>query len=173
MPVTYRPDVAVPDVDALSPGDGPSFSRILVPIRLAGDAAGTLAVAARICRSTNAVLRLLHVRIFDPPVRGSGPFYPLTADEAAAVLDEALLMAWGYGLRATPAVVRAPRTEVASAIAQHAATWPADMIVMTRRPSPAICRLLLGSIPDKVMRVASCPVLAVHPRPTVARNASR
>jgi nucleotide-binding universal stress UspA family protein len=82
-------------------------------------------------------------------------------------------MAWGYDLRATASVVAAPREKVAWAIVRQASAWPADMIVMTRRPSPAICRLLLGSISDKVMRMASCPVLAVHPRPTVARNAGR
>jgi nucleotide-binding universal stress UspA family protein len=37
------------------------------------------------------------------------------------------------------------------------------MIVMTRRPGPAIYRLVLGSVPDRVMRMAHCPVLAVHP----------
>jgi nucleotide-binding universal stress UspA family protein len=173
MSVTYDPDVTVPGVDALASGDGPSFRRILVPIGLAGDAAETLAVAARIGRSANGVLRLVHVRIYDPPLRNAGRFYPQTADEAAAVLDEALLMAWGYGLRATTAVVVAPRGEVATAIAGQASTWPADLIVMTRRPSLAICRLLLGSIPDKVMRRASCPVLTVHPRPKMARNATR
>ena len=173
MPVTYGPDVIVPDIDALASGDGPSFRRILVPIRLAGDAAEIMAVAARVCHSANGVLRLLHVRIYDPPLRNSGRFYPQTVDEAAAVLDEAMLLAWGYGLRATTAVVAAPRGKVAAAIAAQASAWPADMIVMTRRPRPAICRLLLGSVPDKVMRMASCPVLAVHPRPKVARKAIR
>ena len=166
--MTAEPEIAVPDTDALALGDGPSFRRILVPIRLAGDAAETLAVAARICHSANGVLRLLHVRIFDPPLRGAGRFYPQTASEAAAVLDEALLMVWGFGLRATPVVMHAPRDEVASAIAQEAATWPADVVVMTRRPSPAICRLVMGSVPDRVMRKANCPVLAVHPRPKAA-----
>jgi nucleotide-binding universal stress UspA family protein len=173
MPVTYEPDVAVPDADALASGDGPSFGRILVPIGVAGDAAAALAVAARVCRSANGVLRLVHVRIYDPPLRSAGRFYPQTADEAAAVLDEALMMAWGYGLRVTTAVVAAPRGEIAAAIAGQASAWPADMIVMTRRPGPAICRLLRGSIPDQVMRMASCPVLAVHPRPQVARKAIR
>jgi nucleotide-binding universal stress UspA family protein len=173
MPVTHEPDITVPDVDALASGDGPSFRRILVPIRLAGDAAEALAVAARVCRSANGVLRLLHVRIYDPPVRDSGRFYPQTADEAAAVLDEALLMAWGYGLRATTAVVAAPRGEIAAAIAGQASAWPADMIVMTRRPGPAIWRMLSGSVPDKVMRIANCPVLAVHPRPKAAHLSAR
>ncbi len=173
MSMTHEPNVTVPGVDALASGGGPSFSRILVPIGMADEAAETLAVAARVCRSGNGVLRLFHVRIYDPPVRNCGRFYPQTADEAAAVLDEALLIAWGYGLRATTVLTAAPRGEIASAIAAQAAAWPADMIVMTRRPRRALSRLLLGSINDKVMRIASCPVLAVHPRPKVARNATR
>jgi nucleotide-binding universal stress UspA family protein len=168
MSITDQPEVAVPDTDALTFGDEPSFRRILVPIRAAGDATETLAVAARVCRSTNGVLRLLHVRIFDPPLRNAGRFYPQTRTEAAAVLDEALLMVWAFGLRATTVIMDAPRDKVASAIAQQASTWPADVVVMTRRPSPAICRLLMGSIPDRVMRKSTCPVLAVHPRPKTA-----
>jgi len=156
-------EIAVPGTDALAPGCGPSFRRILVPIRLAAEAAETLAVAARICSSANGVLRLLHVRIYDPPLRGAGRFYPQSRDEAAAVPDEALPMVWAYGLRATTAVVEAPRGEVASAIAWQASAWRADVIVMTRRPSPAICRLFLRSVPDQVMRKSDCPVLAVHP----------
>jgi nucleotide-binding universal stress UspA family protein len=171
MPMTAGPDVAFPDTDARAPGDGPSLRRILVPIREAGDAAQTLAVAARVCSSTNGVLCLLHVRIYDPPLRGTGRFYPETRNEAAAVPDEALPMVWAYGLHATTAVVQAPRGEVASAIAQQAAAWRADVIVMTRRPSPAICRVFLGSVPDQVMRKAHCPVLAVPPRRKVTRNA--
>lgn len=165
MSVTDEPEVAEPGTDELVFGGGPSFRRVLVPIRLPADAAQALAVAARVCSSTNGTLRLLHVRIFDPPIRGYGRFYPQTTSQAAAVPDEALPIIWAYGLQATTAVVNAPRGGIAAAIAQQAAAWRADIIVMTRRPSPAICRLVLGSVPDDVMRKASCPVLAVHPRP--------
>ncbi len=154
---------SVPGTDMLPPGDGPSFRRILVPIRHASEAADTLAVAARVCSLTNGMLRLLHVRIFDPPVRGNGRFYPETRSEAAAIPDDALPIVWAHGLRASTAVVDAQRGEIAAAIAQQASAWHADMIVMTRRPSPTICRLLLGSVPDQVMRKSNCPVLAVHP----------
>ncbi len=166
-------EVAVPGTDALAAGDGSSFRRILVPVRLVAEAAETVAVAARMCASANGVLRLVHVRIYDPPVPGGGRFYPQTPGEAAAVPDEALPIVWAYGVRATTAVVDAPRGEVASAIAQQAWAWRADVIVMTRRPSPAICRLFLRSVPDQVMRKSHCPVLAVHPGPTATRNAIR
>jgi nucleotide-binding universal stress UspA family protein len=166
-------EIAVPGTDAPAPGDGPSFRRILVPIRHLSEAAETLAVAARVCCSTNGVLRLVHVRIFDPPMRGTGRFYPETRSEAAAIPDEALPIVWAYGLRASTAVVEAQRGNVAAAIARQASAWHADMIVMSRRPSPAICRFLLGSVPDQVMRKSNCPVLAVHPGLRVTRSAIR
>jgi nucleotide-binding universal stress UspA family protein len=159
------PQAAVPDLGALVSGDGSSVRRILVPIRQASDAVDALAVAARVCSSTKGALRLVHVRIFDPPVRGASRFYPETVSEAAAVADEALPVVWAYGVRATTAVVAAPRGEVAVAIAQQATAWRADLIVMTRRPSAALWRLIMRSIPDQVMRRASCPVLAVNPKP--------
>lgn len=173
MPLTGEPEIAEPGADELVFGDGPTFRRVLVPVRFAADAAQTLAVAARVCSSTNGTLRLLHVRVFDPPVRGYGRFYPQTPSQATAVPDDALPIVWAYGVQATTAVVDAPRGGIASAIAQQAAAWRADVIVMTRRPSPAICRLVMGSVPDDVMRKASCPVLAVHPGPKVTRNAGR
>jgi nucleotide-binding universal stress UspA family protein len=164
-------EIAIPGTDALASGYGPTFRRILVPIRLAADAAETLAVAARICSSADGVLRLLHVRIYDPPLRGAARFYPQSRSEAAAIPDEALPMVWAYGLRAATAVVEAPRGDVAAAIAWQASDWRADVIVMTQRPSPAICRLFHGSVPDRVMRKSDCPVLAVHPAPKVTRHA--
>lgn len=173
--MTYAPapHAAVPDLGVLGSGDGSSVRRILVPIRRASDAVDTLEVAARVCSSTSGMLWLVHVRIFDPPVRGAGRFYPETASEAAAVTDEALPVIWAYGVRATTAVVTARRADVALAIAQQAEVWRADLIVMTRRPSAAFWRLIMCSTPDQVMRRAKCPVLAVNPgpRPSVRRAA--
>jgi len=148
------------------PADGnSSFRRILVPVSTPDQSCPALAVAARICAQSNGVLRLVHVRTCDPPLPIAGRFYLETAGDAAAVLEEALLMAWACGgPRATTAVVDARRSDLAAAIARQAAAWPADLIVLTRRPRLAITRLAGGSVPDQVMRKASCPVLAVPPR---------
>ena len=166
MSASYDLKAAVPGTDVPGSGDGPSFRRIFAPVRSPGESAETLAVAARVYSSTmNGVLRLVHVRMYDPPMpRSPGRFYPETAAEAAAVLDEALLIVWGGGAGATTAVVDAPRGEVAGAIAQQASAWRADVIVLTCRRRAAISRLVLGSVADQVMRKASCPVLAVHPK---------
>lgn len=163
MTMTREPGTAVPDAGTPAPGDRPRYPRILVPIRSADQAAGPLAAAARVCGAASATLCLLHVRIYDPPARGSGRFYPQAKSVAAAIPDEALPIAWAYGLRATTAVITARRGDIAPAIARQAFAWQADLIIMTRRPGPALCRLVLGSVPDQVMREANCPVLAVRP----------
>jgi nucleotide-binding universal stress UspA family protein len=165
MSVSHDLQVASPGTDV--PGGGePSFRRIFVPVRSPGESGEALAVAARVCGSTvNGVLRLVHVRMYDPPMpRCPGRFYPESAAEAAALLDEALLILWSSGAPAATAVADAPRGEVAAAIAQQASAWRADVIVLTRRRRPAISRVFLGSMADQVMRRASCPVLTVHPK---------
>jgi nucleotide-binding universal stress UspA family protein len=154
-------------------GDGDSrFRRILVPVRAPGQAYPALAVAARICGMTGGVLRLVHVRTCDPPLPIVGRFYLETPGEATAVLEEALLAAWAYGgPPATTVVVDARRGDVAATIAWQAAAWPADLIVLTRRPQPALSRLVRGSVPDQVMRKASCLVLAIPPATTPSATA--
>ena len=168
MSASYDLEAAVPGTGVPDADDGPSFRRILVPVRSPGESAEALAVAARVCGSTiNGVLRLVHVRMYDPPMpRCPGRFYPETAAEAAALLDEALLIVWDGGARAITAVVDAPRGQVASAIAQQASAWRADLIVLARRRRPAISRMVLGSVADQVMRKASCPVMTVPPKRT-------
>jgi nucleotide-binding universal stress UspA family protein len=153
-------------------GDGDSwFRQILVPVRAPGQAYPAMAVAARICGITGGVLRLVHVRTCDPPLPIAGRFYLETPGEATAVLEEALLAAWACGPRATAVVVDARRGDVAAAIAWQAAAWPADLIVLTRRPRPALSRLVRGNVPDQVMRKASCPVLAIPPAKMTASTA--
>jgi nucleotide-binding universal stress UspA family protein len=165
MSTSYDLRVAVPGTDVPDGGE-PSFRRILIPVRSPGEAAEALAVAARVGSSTiNGVLRLVHVRMYDPPMpKCPSRFYPETLAEAKALVDEALLTLWGGGARATTAVVDAPRGEVAAAIVQQASAWRADVIVLTRRRRPAISRMVLGSVADQVMRKATCPVLTVPPK---------
>jgi nucleotide-binding universal stress UspA family protein len=163
MSVSDELRAQTPETGTGAGGGGPAARRILVPVRLAADAGPALALAASLCDPASGMLRLVHVRIYDPPVRGGARFYPQTAAEAAAVADEAMLTVWAWGLRADSAVAKAPRGKAAEAIAAEAGGWNAHVIVLTRQPRTAVSRLLLGSVPDRVMRKSGCPVLAVHP----------
>lgn len=51
----------------------------------------------------------------------------------------------------------------AEAIVAAAREWGADLIVIGSRSRPGVRHLLLGSVAEKVVRSAGCPVLVVHP----------
>lgn len=168
MLVNGSPGSGIPDAGAPANGDGPSTYRVLAPVGLPGESDKALVVAARLSAPAGSALLLVHVRIFDPPLPGCpGRFCPETAEDAAALLDQAVLTAWAGGAeRAATAIVDAARADVPRAIARQATGWGADVIVMTREPRPAISCLLLGSdVCDRVMREAACPVVAVRPAP--------
>jgi nucleotide-binding universal stress UspA family protein len=174
MPANNQLELAIPDIGGPARGDGPPPLRILAPVGLPGQSEAALTVAARLAAAAGGQLLLTHVRIFDPPMPGCpGGFCAETVDAAAALLDDALLTAWAVGAAgATAAIVNAARADVPRAIARQAASWGAGLIVMTRRPRPAISCLLLGSdVPDQVMRAAQCPVLAVPTEGRFSRHA--
>ncbi len=157
--IAARPSASV----APHSGHGASFRRIVVPVAAFGRSADAVRAATRLCVAAGGLLRVVHVRVYDPPVRGCGRFYPETSAEATAVLENAVASAWAGGAKASGIVVEARRSMVAAAISAAASGWDAEVIVLARLPRPTISRLLLGSVADQVMRQASCPVLAVRP----------
>jgi nucleotide-binding universal stress UspA family protein len=142
---------------------GGSLQRILVPVDAGGRAADALALAARLSCALDGAVRVVHVRIFDPPVRGTGRFYPESSADADAVVEHAVLDTWACGSRASGEVVVAERSRLGRAIVSAAEGWQAGVIVLARRPHRLVARLLTRSVADEVMRRAGCPVLVVRP----------
>jgi nucleotide-binding universal stress UspA family protein len=142
---------------------GRPFQRICVPVGPAGPPGRghrTLTLAAMFGAACGGKLRVVHVRMWDPAVRGGGGrFYLETSEEATAVLDWALTSAWACGVEASGVVVDAPRQRVGRAIAVAAHSWGAEVIVVPRRRRSALGVLLFGSLPDEMVRQAGCPVL--------------
>jgi nucleotide-binding universal stress UspA family protein len=160
-----QPGTATPDSDMLTDNSGGSFRRVLVPVDSFGAATNALAMAARIGQTTGGPLRLVHVRVWDPPVpRGGGRFYPEVSEEATAVLDNAMNYAWARGVDATGIIVEAQRSQMATAIVTEASQWGADVIVLTARPRRFITLGVWDKATRQVMQGAACPVLIVHPR---------
>ena len=155
-------DVFIPPTDA-GAGGGLPFQRICVPVGPSGPPDRTLAAAASFGAATGGRLRVVHVRMWDPAVRGGGGrFYLETSEEATAVLERALTSVWERGVAASGVIVDAPRQWLARAIAIQARAWHAEVLVVTRRPRTALGALFLGSLPEKLMREASCPVLVLR-----------
>ncbi len=161
------PTASLPDSPAMPLTDGGEGSRrrVLVPVDSVDHCASALALGAWFGCAVGGELRVVHVRAFNPPVRGQGRFYTESSSQATAVIDQAVTGAWHSGCRANGIVVDAERTQIARAICSAASQWQADMIVLARRPRRALGILLLGSVAHQVMRLARCPVLVVRPMP--------
>ena len=158
-----EPGLHLPAPDVWAGGGGKRLQRILVPVDPFGRADHALALAARFGAAAGGQLRLIHVRMWDPAAKGGGGrFYYQTSEEATAVLEKALTSVWGTGVRASGVVVDARRGQLANVIATEAHSWGAEVMVVTRRRRTAIGVLLLGSLPDDLMRQVSCPVLVVR-----------
>jgi nucleotide-binding universal stress UspA family protein len=144
------------------------LKRILVPLdgsEVAGHAltpAITLALQARAEVLLERVPVLAHIVV--PGEVGPALLYPeqsldYSAEEAEAYLAGLQASLCQQGLRAR-ALVR--RGEPAAAIVETAADERADLVVMSSHGYSGVTRWLLGSVAEKVLRAAACPVLVIR-----------
>ncbi len=161
----FRPATPpTPDSDMRDDERYGTFRRVLVPVDTFEMSVNALRLAARTGRAAGGRLRLVHVRVWDPPApRGGGLFYPETSEEATALLDKAMSYVWNFGVDASGIVVEAPRPSVGAAILAEASRWAADVIVLTARPRRFITLGVWDKATRQVMQTAACPVLVVHP----------
>ena len=141
--------------------------RILCPTDLSDIAPRTLENALALARFHRAEVELLYV---------SEPLLPGPAGPASyppwSVLDPAVRGRLGEALEALIAGT-APRDvhvspkvvegRVVAELLGRARSWPADLIVMGTHGRGGFERWVLGSVTEKVLRQAPCPVLTVPP----------
>jgi nucleotide-binding universal stress UspA family protein len=144
-----------------------TFTRILVPTDFSGYSDAALDYAKSLADSLGASLHLLHV--FEDPsttpgALAGGGYFALPDDLREAMIADAQKQIAsrlsGVAPRtATSAVLMgaAAQTIVDYAVAQHI-----DLIVMGTHGRTGLLHLLIGSVAERVVRTASCPVLTVH-----------
>jgi nucleotide-binding universal stress UspA family protein len=147
----------------------PAFRTIVLATDFSETSEEALDVALSIARDERAELHLLYV-VPDPlsqpwMVEGAGlDFMALRrtwvedAEQALAKLAAARSLDSTQFRRAT--AFGAPAVEIVQYAAQH----HADLIVLGSHGHGAVRRLLLGSVAEKVLRSAVCPVLVVPHR---------
>lgn len=142
------------------------FERILVPTDFSAGSERAWAVARQLAGRLGAELILFHVAI-EAPLFSEGPF---TMKRARSVFSAARAWAntrlgdWtaaatASGLQARSIVgTGAPHEEIIATAARERA----DLIVMGTQGRSGLDRALLGSVAERVIRLAPCPVLAVR-----------
>jgi nucleotide-binding universal stress UspA family protein len=137
------------------------FKHVLVPTDFSEGAMNALDLASKVV-ALDGKITLLHV--LEPPVAFSGEITP----DFAHVLDKHSSEA----LDATASRVKAARIEKQSRIGYPGAQTLAaldddrgiDLVVMGSHGRTGIKRILLGSVAEKVVRHARCPVLVARKR---------
>jgi nucleotide-binding universal stress UspA family protein len=147
------------------PGAG-GFARILVPTDFSAGSERAWAEAGRLAARLGAELVLVHVLV-ETPLYSEGPF---TMNRARDVFDAArgwavkTLGEWtgtaaGEGLSARWVMrTGVPYKEIVGAAARERA----ELIVIGTHGRGGLDRALLGSVTDRVIRLAPCPVVTVR-----------
>ncbi|MGE3958182.1 MAG: universal stress protein [Vicinamibacterales bacterium] len=146
-----------------------AFKQVLCPIDFSETSRRALTYAAALASMYGAELEVLHVvpTIDDhlttwwPNADACPP--RLDAEAEAAITAEIHQTVSGVGTRGVHvrAIVREGRAH--EVIVGRAQVQPADLVVMGTHGRSGVNRLLLGSVTEKVVRTASCPVLTVPP----------
>ena len=145
------------------------IERVLVPVDHSEAARRAIRVALEIVRPDRGSVLLLHVREMVP--RGDVPYIE-SAEEAYRLTDGLLRELSPEGVK-VEARVAAPQPNPASAIAEAADEWGADLIVFGSRRLTPLGGLLLGSVAQAVLHRTGRPVLlAGHPTPEPPGGAS-
>lgn len=138
------------------------FTRILVPIDFSAPSDAALAYARRLAGTRDTALHLLHVA-------GATFLRAVTADprdrDTAVLnrLDTLLSDEDRRRFRVLAAVEHSD--EPADEIVRYARLEGIDLIVMGTHGHTGVAHILLGSVAEKVVRVAPCPVLTLRPAP--------
>ena len=134
---------------------------ILVPLDFSEPANQALEYAMQLARQLQARLTLLHV-IHIPPLGGAdlAAYMDHVETSAQQAMEECLQRVQHAGLPGKSLLVQGvPWQE----IVDKAKATQADLIVMSTHGRTGFQHLLLGSVAERVARLAPCPVLVTRP----------
>jgi nucleotide-binding universal stress UspA family protein len=145
-----------------------SLNRILVPVDFSPHSERAIRYATTLANKFGARVTLLHV-VEDPFVTGAWqaeafvPNIPELLNElikgANAHMSELKKDLAAHGFVVEPIVITGQPTR---AIVEHAVTGAYDLIVMGTHGRTGLSHALLGSVAERVVQKAPCPVLTVR-----------
>jgi nucleotide-binding universal stress UspA family protein len=142
----------------------PRFKKILGPVDFDRNSLVALRLASELAQERKANLYLLHVVAIPPGPEVALPFGKMEAAARTRLERLARQRVNGKARYQVEVMTGDPGVE----ILQAANRWDADLIVMATHGRKGLRRLVLGSVAERVVREASCPVLTVNPKTTRA-----
>ncbi len=146
-----------------------TMKRVLVPIDFSRDSLAALDYAVEFTKPFDAELLLLHV--IEPVYYATPADLYATSPNLALLLEEQRRSAHQQleklvrklTQRGRKARALLKQGTPAQVIAESAGQTPkADLIIMATHGRTGLAHMLLGSVTERVLRIASCPVLVVR-----------
>jgi nucleotide-binding universal stress UspA family protein len=144
-----------------------TIKTILVPTDFSEPAAAALNYGRTLAAQFGATLHVVHVveDLMLKAITAEGfvsymPDLQRELEEAARTRLDAVVAGQGAGARIVPTIITS--NAAADAIATYAKDARVDVIVIGTHGRSGVSRLLLGSVAERVVRTAPCPVLTVH-----------
>ncbi|WP_224240818.1 universal stress protein [Hyalangium gracile] len=147
----------------------PAPSRILVPVDLSEGSRALIDYAIQIARPFNAEIEIIHA--WEPPQYVAPDLLVAAPGWNSQSLEQVAVDAATKELTALATAVQgAPRPikhrvvvgEAASTVLRVAEEGKHDLVIMGTHGRRGLPRLLLGSVAQKIVARAHCPVLTVH-----------
>ena len=142
------------------------IDRILCPIDFSGVSQRAVQHAARIAGWYESEVDLLHVvaSVAPPAVLADYPSsIKLDANARQQMVEQTQRYGEPLAAAGVPFTTTVEEGDTVGTILDQARARGSDLVVMGTRGSSGFERLLLGSISEKVLRTAQCPVLTIPP----------
>jgi universal stress protein A len=137
------------------------FKRILAPVDFDPSSLKALELAAKIVKENDGTVFILHIVPVDMDVSGMPQYVDLIKRQESLDREKLTTIAKQH-LAEVKWEILDQMGEPADVIVDVAVKLPADLIVMVTHGRRGLARLVEGSIAEKVLRNAPCPVLAVR-----------
>ena len=155
-----------------------TIKTILVPTDFSAASAQALEYARDIADTFGASLHMIHV--VENPFMPAGymevsswlpPDYLDSLDKTARTRLEAQLTPEETAKYSAVFITRlgVPASEILDYLSTHREI---DLVVMATAGRGAVGRMVMGSVADKIVRAAPCPVMTIHPRERSASGAT-
>jgi nucleotide-binding universal stress UspA family protein len=147
----------------------PRFDRILCPVDFDQNSLLALRTATELAQERGATLYLLHVIAVPPGPEVALPFGTMETAARTRLEKLARQKIGGKAGYEVDILMGDPGVEVV----QLAKRLRADLIVMATHGRKGLRHIVLGSVAERVVREAPCPVLTVKPKPPAAKSSRR
>jgi nucleotide-binding universal stress UspA family protein len=146
------------------------YKHILVAVDGSEISNSALHESIKLAKEQQAALRLIHVVDGSPVYMVAETPYPIPDFEKAmresgqTILSTSEKVALAAGIKPETklAVIVTPTRRICDVIAEEANSWPADLIVIGTHGRRGFSHLLLGSVAEGVIRLATKPILIIR-----------